>query len=81
MGNAGQDVEGGVLPRILLPVTAAAPVPSPDHVRGPSRVVPPQPDPDKLMRTCANCGSTMLERKCKLLCTGCGYFLSCSDYY
>jgi hypothetical protein len=38
-------------------------------------------DPGELMRTRANCGSAMLERKCKLLCTGCGYFLSCSDYY
>lgn len=41
----------------------------------------PQPDPNRLMRTCANCGSEMEERKCKLLCHGCGYFLSCSDYY
>jgi hypothetical protein len=39
------------------------------------------PDPDRLMRTCANCGSAMEERKCKLICNGCGYFLSCSDYY
>ena len=38
-------------------------------------------DPSELMRTCANCGSAMEERKCKLICTGCGYFLACSDYY
>jgi hypothetical protein len=42
---------------------------------------PKQPDPNRLMRTCANCGSEMEERKCKLICRGCGYFLSCSDYY
>jgi len=44
-------------------------------------VQPPAFDPGELMRTCANCGSAMEERKCKLICTGCGYFLSCSDYY
>ncbi len=38
-------------------------------------------DPGQLMRVCANCGSAMEERKCKLLCRRCGYFLSCSDYY
>ncbi|MGI8657780.1 MAG: hypothetical protein ACR2K4_03280 [Candidatus Limnocylindria bacterium] len=47
-----------------------------------ARVPDPQrPDPNALMRTCANCGSAMEERKCKLICHGCGYFLSCSDYY
>jgi hypothetical protein len=46
-----------------------------------SSVRPQAPDPGELMRTCANCGSAMEERKCKLICTGCGYFLSCSDYY
>jgi hypothetical protein len=37
-------------------------------------------DPGLLIRTCANCGAEMDERKCKLICR-CGYFLSCSDYY
>jgi hypothetical protein len=41
----------------------------------------PSGDPGELMRVCANCGSAMEERKCKLICHGCGYFLSCSDYY
>ena len=51
--------------------------------RGPATpsVEPEAVDPGELMRTCANCGSAMKERKCKLICTGCGYFLSCSDYY
>lgn len=38
------------------------------------------PDPGEVIRTCANCGAPMDERKCKLICR-CGYFLSCSDYY
>jgi len=37
-------------------------------------------DPGTVVLTCANCGAEMDERKCKLIC-GCGYFLSCSDYY
>ena len=41
---------------------------------------PRDPDPGLVMRTCANCGAEMDERKCKLICR-CGYFLSCSDYY
>jgi hypothetical protein len=37
-------------------------------------------DPAAVILTCANCGATLDERKCKLVCR-CGYFLSCSDYY
>ena len=39
-----------------------------------------EPDPAAIVLTCANCGSLMDERKCKLICS-CGYFASCSDYY
>jgi hypothetical protein len=39
-----------------------------------------EPDPAAIVLTCANCGSRMDERKCKLICS-CGYFASCSDYY
>lgn len=40
-----------------------------------------RPDPGVVLRTCANCGGTMEERECKLIWHGCGYFLSCLDYY
>ena len=39
-----------------------------------------EPDPAAIVLTCANCGSRMDQRKCKLICS-CGYFASCSDYY
>lgn len=39
-----------------------------------------EPDPAAIVLTCANCGSRMAERRCKLICS-CGYFASCSDYY
>lgn len=32
------------------------------------------------MLYCPVCGTRLTERKCKLLCEKCGYYMSCSDY-
>jgi len=42
-----------------------------------------EPSPERTHRTCPVCGHELEERKCKLFCPrpGCGYFLSCADYY
>jgi len=52
-----------------------------DNAAAGSVFPPVSGDLGELMRVCANCGSRMEERKCKLICQGCGYFMSCSDYY
>ena len=65
-------------PRIAAPPSLAVlpdAAPPPTDTRAAA-----EPDPSTLIRTCANCGAAMDERKCKLICA-CGYFLSCSDYY
>ena len=61
------------------PPLAAVPDDVPARAGGDEQA-PAASDPGTLIRTCANCGAAMDERKCKLVCAG-GYFLSCSDYY
>ena len=36
---------------------------------------------DEPMLYCPVCSTRLTERKCKLLCEKCGYYLSCADYY
>jgi len=30
---------------------------------------------------CPTCSSRLQDRRCKLICRTCGYFLSCADFY
>ena len=36
---------------------------------------------DEPMLYCPVCSSRLEQRKCKLVCLKCGYYLSCADYY
>jgi methionyl-tRNA synthetase len=36
---------------------------------------------EQAMLYCPVCSTRLTERKCKLICEKCGYYLSCSDYY
>ncbi len=36
---------------------------------------------DEPMLYCPVCSKRLLERKCKLYCPQCGYYMSCADYY
>jgi len=52
---------------------------SPPHLVRERAPVTPQSSPERLVRTCLNCGEPLEERKCKLFCR-CGYYASCSDF-
>ena len=38
-------------------------------------------DESEPMLYCPACSTRLTERKCKLFCQKCGYYLSCADYY
>jgi hypothetical protein len=36
---------------------------------------------DEPMLFCPVCSLKLTQRKCKLFCERCGYYMSCADYY
>ena len=47
-------------------------VPAPEVVEAPV---------DHHCQICPTCSHRLTGHKCKLVCTHCGYYLSCADYY
>jgi hypothetical protein len=33
------------------------------------------------MHYCPRCSTRLAAQSCKLMCPGCGYYMSCSDFY
>jgi hypothetical protein len=48
----------------------------------PESATPPSPTEDQEpMLFCPVCSLRLDQRKCKLFCAQCGYYMSCADYY
>jgi hypothetical protein len=52
----------------------------PDSDQPPGGPAAPESETDAILY-CPVCSTRLEERKCKLICETCGYYLSCSDYY
>jgi hypothetical protein len=42
---------------------------------------PSRPEENEPMLYCPVCSKRLDQRKCKLFCHDCGYYMSCADYY
>jgi hypothetical protein len=66
---------------------APGPIPSGSAPHGPTPFSPAQDAPpadariDHHCQVCPTCGHRLTGHRCKLVCTHCGYYLSCADYY
>jgi hypothetical protein len=63
------------------PAAAEHTAPSPNGVLAAADFVQPLAPGDDVSRYCPVCSQRLIGRKCKLLCTVCGYYMSCADYY
>lgn len=53
----------------------------PDDLPEPASTTGVSPQDLEPMLFCPVCSTRLSERKCKLFCERCGYYLSCADYY
>jgi hypothetical protein len=55
-------------------------VPMPSHLppANPPEETKPEDEP---MLYCPVCSMRLEQHKCKLVCSRCGYYMSCADYY
>jgi hypothetical protein len=40
-----------------------------------------EPAAEHICCWCPNCAAKLESSRCKLVCRGCGYYMSCADYY
>jgi hypothetical protein len=65
-------------------VSAAAPSGEDPPLAGPLfgiDALPADAPVDHHCQICPTCGHRLTGHRCKLVCTHCGYYLSCADYY
>jgi hypothetical protein len=49
---------------------------------GPATMAPAgTPESDFASSYCPCCSTRLAARSCKMICAGCGYYMSCSDFY
>jgi len=68
------------LPRTLNSDSEPDPAPeiSQSGATGPADETTPV---DHHCQVCPTCGHRLTGQRCKLVCTDCGYYMSCADYY
>ncbi len=71
-------------PRALnsdFPADSAAEISQSGVPGAPQETLPADAPIDHHCQVCPTCGHRLTGRHCKLVCTHCGYYMSCADYY